>query len=1028
MTDYDPTVWVNGVPPAVNATNLNKIENGIDTAHSELAAHIVDAADPHSVTKTQVGVNIKVKLDATTAPTVTDDSDAGYGVQSRWTNVTLDKEYVCLDASVGAAVWTEITGGAAHDLGGASHNADTLVNLNSKVSDATLIDTADSRLSDDRDPTAHATKHVDGTDDIRDATNALKGLATPAQITTLEANLTHKTSDGSDHTFIDQSVISGASPTFDGTNITAIPSTNINFNILGTPTYKTAQDWFNVIQTSGIISGFGLSNTRLVTELDVAAGTGIIKITDSEIGSSVSFDFAGIQNVTLTSNNINYIYLDYNVGAPQIVATTNRASIELNRHFIIGRVYKCDSTLCVLNAGIHLPNMARNEHERLVERDGFTYSSGAITSETGTLNLAITAGVWFLGHNRLTTDALDSSVADTWIYTHYEAVSWITDNAAAIAVDTTHYNDGTDVLASLGSNNYGAQWVYISTDSHWYIIYDTINGTLSAAQAATPPTSLPSYLKHMGELIAKIIHKQDGTIVSIEITQDVEFTAAGVPNHNDTGAIQGGAANDYQHLTTAELGKLTGIEASADVTDAANIAAAIVGAVAKGTPIDADTFALIDSADSNTLKEVTGIALKAYLKTYNDTLYAAALGADDNYVTDTEKVIIGNTSGTNTGDDPADDTAYNESTWDANTDAATKNVIRDKIELMLTDISTNLAKVTNATHTGEVTGSGALTVDKTIISGKGVVTAVGTDYVLIGDTSDSNNLKKALVSDFGNGAGITAESFSSNPAHLTTDQDAGKAFTISSFPEHAQIKKISVRADFTAGQQSNTGSALINDGTGVAPADTSIVYDGDSPTDLFATDDQILIDSEWMDVTAVNTSTNTLTVTRGIKGTMAAYHDDNAVITKGNHGIRIVLFKDSSKKYSERIIELSSMMTYKGITDAAISANDDYFGLTADIQNLGNNDFLVIEDTADEICKVQNVNHNVVSATYDYTIFVQDDLAAHDITKNVKKLIIFDLDVPYSSGAGTLYGTVFVDEKITATTNVKVEIETDSYT
>ena len=45
---------------------------------------------------------------------------------------------------------------AAHDLGGAEHNADTLANLNTKVSDATLIDTADSRLSDARTPTAHA--------------------------------------------------------------------------------------------------------------------------------------------------------------------------------------------------------------------------------------------------------------------------------------------------------------------------------------------------------------------------------------------------------------------------------------------------------------------------------------------------------------------------------------------------------------------------------------------------------------------------------------------------------------------------------------------------------------------------------------------------------------------------------------------------------------------------------------------------------------------------------------------------------
>lgn len=53
-------------------------------------------------------------------------------------------------------------------------------------------------------------------------------------------------------------------------------------------------------------------------------------------------------------------------------------------------------------------------------------------------------------------------------------------------------------------------------------------------------------------------------------------------------------------------------------------------------------------------------------------------------------------------------------------------------------------------HTGEVTGQRNLALDKTAISNKTAVTAVGTDYVLIGDTSDSDNLKKALISDFAN--------------------------------------------------------------------------------------------------------------------------------------------------------------------------------------------------------------------------------------------------------------------------------------
>ena len=46
----------------------------------------------------------------------------------------------------------------------------------------------DSRLSDTRDPNAHASEHTDGTDDIQSATNLQKGLATAAHITAIEAN------------------------------------------------------------------------------------------------------------------------------------------------------------------------------------------------------------------------------------------------------------------------------------------------------------------------------------------------------------------------------------------------------------------------------------------------------------------------------------------------------------------------------------------------------------------------------------------------------------------------------------------------------------------------------------------------------------------------------------------------------------------------------------------------------------------------------------------------------------------------
>ena len=97
-------------------------------------------------------------------------------------------------------------------------------------------------------------------------------------------------------------------------------------------------------------------------------------------------------------------------------------------------------------------------------------------------------------------------------------------------------------------------------------------------------------------------------------------------------AAQGTLADSAQQppsegaFVNGDKTKLDAIEESADVTDATNVQAA---------------GALMDS-------EVTNLA---QVKAFDSTDYAAALGTDDNYVTDAEKTVIGNTSGTNTGDE-----------------------------------------------------------------------------------------------------------------------------------------------------------------------------------------------------------------------------------------------------------------------------------------------------------------------------------------------------------------------------------------
>jgi hypothetical protein len=107
------------------------------------------------------------------------------------------------------------------------------------------------------------------------------------------------------------------------------------------------------------------------------------------------------------------------------------------------------------------------------------------------------------------------------------------------------------------------------------------------------------------------------------------------------------------------------------------------------------------------------------------TLPQAIAGGNAGVMSGADKAKLDGISGTNTGDDAVN--------------------------------SLYSGLVTNATHTGEVTGDTALTVDKTLISGKTDITTPATDdYVLVGDTSDTDNLKKVTaqsIADLGGGGG-----------------------------------------------------------------------------------------------------------------------------------------------------------------------------------------------------------------------------------------------------------------------------------
>ena len=116
------------VAPAVSDDSASGYSIGsiwVDTT-ADIAYICVDASVGAAIWKA-ITPTMTNNLSASAAPTVNDDSGSGYTVGSYWVDTTADEAYICVDASVGAAIWAQITGNSP-PLSNYSAVADPTVN------------------------------------------------------------------------------------------------------------------------------------------------------------------------------------------------------------------------------------------------------------------------------------------------------------------------------------------------------------------------------------------------------------------------------------------------------------------------------------------------------------------------------------------------------------------------------------------------------------------------------------------------------------------------------------------------------------------------------------------------------------------------------------------------------------------------------------------------------------------------------------------------------------------------------------
>lgn len=225
----------------------------------------------------------------------------------------------------------------------------------------------------------------------------------------------------------------------------------------------------------------------------------------------------------------------------------------------------------------------------------------------------------------------------TWAagtYTRDDAVENDGSAWVCIASSTTEEPSGVatdwDLLASKGdtgstgaTGSTGSQGIQGEKGLNWqgawsagtYQIDDAVEHNGSSWVAIAVTTQEPSGAASEWDLLAEKGADGLGSGDMSKATYDptnINGSAFNRDNHID--------GTTYKGYSASEKTKLAGIETAADVTDAGNVGAVNAAATSKATPVDADSFPIVDSEASNVIKRVTGTNLKAFLKTYIDAM------------------------------------------------------------------------------------------------------------------------------------------------------------------------------------------------------------------------------------------------------------------------------------------------------------------------------------------------------------------------------------------------------------------------
>jgi len=301
-----------------------------------------------------------------------------------------------------------------------------------------------------------------------------------------------------------------------------ISADNVPVATIGTPEVNKLQESIDVLWSTGAIGGGEITDLG-TGAIAVAAGSGFIRSVNNPRSVLKSFEWAALPSGALTDTELNYVYVEYNSGAPQVAISTS-VPTEYNTNILLGKVFASGLNVKINNETQHyVASAALNTILRLQETAPMARVSGAVMASGAVRTFAVTQGAFWEGLNRYTTPAFDSSGSDTFTaYYRDGATGWSTE-VSQTALSNTKYDDNSGVLADLTAGKYGIHWIFLGVDGSVYSVYGQGDYSLPEAQEVGVPGTLPPEVSANARLIAKAIVYQ-GAAQLFEVSSAWENT------------------------------------------------------------------------------------------------------------------------------------------------------------------------------------------------------------------------------------------------------------------------------------------------------------------------------------------------------------------------------------------------------------------------------------------------------------------------------------------------------------------------